>query len=101
MNYADEYWRLAQEHADAEQAASLLEETKTAVLSQMMLKLGDMPVTHAERQVKASAEWTTHINIMVEARKKANLLKAKLVVIKMKDGAKASQEATRRAEMRL
>jgi hypothetical protein len=86
---------------DAAAAANILEETKSAVLSQMMLKLGDMPVSRAEMQVKGSADWKEFLQVMVNARKEADLLKLEVEWIKMKFNEQQSSEATRRAEMKL
>ena len=43
-------------------AARMLEESKTAVQSQMMKALGDKPAAHAERDVKASPEWADYLS---------------------------------------
>ena len=85
----------------ADSAASLLEETKSAVLARMMLSLGDMPVSRAEMQTKASSDWTEFVTNMVEARKKAAFLKVKMEYIRMKFNEWNSIEASKRAEMRL
>lgn len=61
-----------------EEAACLLEETKTATLSQLMLKQGDMPVSRAEMNVKASKDWTEFVASMVKARSAANLAKVRM-----------------------
>ena len=98
---SEEYRIVAKQWVDAEAAASMLEDTKSAVLSQMMLKLGDMPVSKAEMQVKASDEWGDFIHKMVEARKKANLLKVQLEYIRMRSSEWQSMEASKRAEMRM
>lgn len=86
---------------DLDSAASLLEETKSAVLSQKMAALGDMPVSRAELQVKASPEWQEYVTKMVKAREAANLAKARLEWIRMKFSEQQSFEATARAERRL
>lgn len=91
----------AKEWVEADAAASLLEETKSAILSQRMAALGDMPVSHAERAVKSSPEWQEHVTTIVEARKKANLLKLKMGYLRMKFSENQSYEATKRAEMKL
>ena len=97
-----ELYRLAaKEWVEADKAARLLEETKTAVLAQRMKALGDMPASHAEREVKASAEWWQFIEEMVEAREKANLAKVKTEYYRMRFMEWQSLNATRRAEMRL
>jgi hypothetical protein len=98
---SEQYRVVAKAWVDADAAANLLEETKSAVLSRMMIACGDMPVSRAEMQVKGSADWADFIKKMVEAREKAALLKVKLEYIKMKFHEWQSENATRRAEMRL
>lgn len=98
---SEEYRIVAKKWVDADAAANLLEETKSAVLSQQMAELGDMPVSRAEMQVKASGQWHQHIEAMVEARKQANTLKCQLEYIRMKFSERQSEEATARAERKL
>ena len=98
---SEQYRIVAKSWVEAEAAASVLEDTKSAVLSQQMLALGEMPVSKAEMLTKANPEWVEHIKKIVEARAEANLLKVQLEYIKMKSGEQASFEATRRAEMKL
>ena len=97
-----EHFRIvAKQWVDADNAARLLEETKTAVLAQRMSREGDMPAAHAERNVKSSAEWHSFISDMVNARTAANKLKVQLEFIRMQAHEQQSYEATRRAEMKL
>jgi hypothetical protein len=98
---SEQYRVTAKEWVEADAAATILEETKSAVLSQMMVKLGDMPVSRAEMQVKASEEWTTFLTVMVNARERANLLKVKTEWVRMRFNEWQSAEATKRAEMKL
>lgn len=98
---SEQFRIVAKQWVDADTAARMLEETKTAVLSQMIKDLGDMPYAHAERDVKASKEWLNHIEKMVDARGRANLLKVKLEFIRMRFQEQSSFEATQRAERRL
>lgn len=98
---SEQYRLTAKEWVEADAAASLLEETKTAILSQHMKALGEMPVSKAELMVKSTADWHQFLTNMVEARKKANLLKVKLEWIRMKFMEWNSENATRRAEMKL
>ena len=99
--FAQAIVRKGEAWADAEAAASLLEETRKTVLAAEMAKQGDMPVSKAEMNGLASIKYREHIEAMVEARRVAN--KAKVSY----DGAKAmmelarSAEATRRAEIGL
>ena len=98
---SEQYRVVAKAYVDADSAASLLEETKSAVLARMMLALGDMPVSRAEMQTKGSAEWLDFVTSMVKAREKAAFLKVKLEYIRMKFNEWQSIEASKRAEMRL
>jgi len=97
-----EQFRLAaKDWVDKDSAASMLEETKSAVLSQRMAALGDMAVSKAELQVKASTEWREFVEGMVRARTSANLAKVKLEWIRLKFNEWQSEAATKRAEMKL
>lgn len=97
-----EQFRLAaKDWVDKDSAASMLEETKSAVLSQRMAALGDIAVSKAELQVKASTEWREFVEGMVRARTSANLAKVKLEWIRLKFNEWQSDAATKRAEMKL
>jgi hypothetical protein len=98
---SEQFRIVAKKWVDADSAASILEETKSAFLSKSMADLGDMPVSKAEMTVKASAPWAEYIAEMVEARKKAALLKVQLEYIRMQFSEWQSHAATRRAEMKL
>lgn len=98
---SEEYRIIAKKWNDHDAAANLLEETKSAVLSEKMIALGDMPVSRAEMTVKASQEWRDHIEAMVDARKQANVLKCQLEYIRMRFSEQQSAEATARAERKM
>lgn len=98
---SEQFRLIAKKWVEADAAASLLEESKSAFLSQSMAELGDMPVSKAEMTVKASDNWKIYINDMVRARKNAALLKVQLEYIRMQFSEWQSAEATRRAEMKL
>jgi len=98
---SEQYRIVAKKWVEADSAASLLEESKSAVLSRMMMDLGDMPVSRAEMNVKASREWSEYVNKMVRAREDAALLKVKMEYLRMKFSEWQSHEATKRAEMKL
>lgn len=101
-NPISEQFRLvAKDWVEKDSAANLLEETKSARLNQMMMALGDMPVSHAEREVKSSGDWTELVTSIVEARKAANLAKVKMEYIRMKFSEWQSAEANARSERRL
>lgn len=101
LPWSEQFRIVAKEWVDLDMAASLLEETKTLVLSQKIKALGDIPHNRAESEVKASPEWLDYVTKMVEARGAANFHKAKLEYVRMKFSEWQSENATKRAEMRL
>jgi hypothetical protein len=98
---SEQFRIIAKKWVDADAAANLLEESKSAFLSKKMADLGDMPVSKAEMNVKASADWSGYIIEMVDTRKQAALLKVQLEYIRMQFSEWQSHAATRRAEMKL
>lgn len=99
--YSEQYRVAAEAWSKLESAASMLEECKSAILSQRKIQQGDMPDNKAERNVKASPEWRDYIEKMVKAREAANLAKVKVEYLRMKFWEASSENANRRAEMRL
>jgi hypothetical protein len=97
----EQYRIAAMDWCDKEAAASLLEDLKSATLAQKMTELGDMPVSRAEMQVKASAEWSDYIGRIIAARHEANVAKVQLEYLRMKFQEWQSQEANQRIEARL
>lgn len=98
---SEQFRIVAKKWVDAEAAATILEDTKSAVLAERITALGDMAVNRAEATVKASPEWREHITAIVNARKEANQLKVQMEYIRMRSGEWQSAEATKRAEMKL
>lgn len=98
---AERYRTTAKEWAEAEAGASLLEETKSAVLAQLSLAAPATSITGADRLAKAGPEWRAHLVTMVEARRVANLKKVQLKYIEMLFYTRQGADADRRAEMRL
>ena len=98
---SEQYGKIAEEWVDAEAAASLLEETRSATFSQWVMKQGDIAVNRAEHIVKASPEWMEYNRKMVNARKLANLKKVQMEQIKMRHWEAQSESANARVEARL
>lgn len=102
---SEQFRIVAKEWVEADEAASLLEETKSAAVSEMITKIIGynigMPFNKAELAAKSSAEYKEFITEMVKLRSKANLLKVKLEYIRMQFSEQQSHEATARAERRL
>jgi len=94
----------AKEWVQLNAVADLLEECKSATLSEMMQKYvsnGDTSVSKAEMLAKSSEEWQTYIKGMVAARKDANIAKVKSDWLRMRHSEQMSEEANNRAEMKL
>ena len=100
-SWSEQYRLVAKAWVDAEAAASLLEDTKSALLAERMSAFGEMPVSKAEMTVKASQEWKDNLRTISMSRQAANRLKVQLEYIRMKFMEWQSENATKRAEMRL
>ena len=98
---SEQYRLAALDWVTLDASARILEETKSLQLAQRVKALGDLPVTTAERDVKATAEWKNDVVEMVKARTDANRAKVKLEWIKMRFQEHMSLEASKRAEMKL
>lgn len=101
-----ERFRLAGEAwADANAAATLLEELKTTSLQKMKSDLiaekGPMADNAAERIVKSSPEWEVYIKDMCAKRALADRLKIQVEYWRMRYGEWNSKEANARVERRM
>ena len=96
---------VAKAWVEADEAASLMEETKSAIISQMIGKVIEgnfnLPFNKAELAAKSSEEYKEFITSMVHLRGKANLLKVKMEYLRMQFQEWSSHEANARAEKRL
>lgn len=101
LPWSEQFRIVAKQWVDADAAASILEDTKSAVLSERMQALGDMSVSKAESIVKASPEWRSHVEGTVRARMASNRLKVQMEYLRMKFSEWQSHEATKRTEARL
>lgn len=102
---SEQYRVAANRWVDADAAASLLEETKSAIFAEMTSKLISenirLAVNRAEVLVKSSPDWKEHVTKMVEARRQANRYKVEMEYLRMRHSEQQSLEATHRAESRL
>ncbi len=93
-----------EEWADAEAAASLLEETRRSFRSTLMadaMDQGIKSVAAAETHAEATKAYKDHVTNMVEARRVANRAKVKWIATQTLGDLRRSEEATRRAEMKV
>jgi hypothetical protein len=101
MPWSEQFRVVAKEWVDLDKAATMLEETKSLVLAQKKSALGDMPDNKAEKLVKASPEWMDYVTRTVDSRSAANLKKVQMEYLRMKFSEWQSENANKRAEMRL
>lgn len=90
--------------ADANAAANLLEDSKSAVLSSMVIdirKADDCSVAAAETKAKASLAWRNYLDDVHDARQKANRLSVEREYWKMKFSEWISNSADDRARAAL
>lgn len=99
--YSEIYRMAGEDWADKEAAAQMLEDSKSSVMAQWQIELGDIPVNRAEQTVKASNRWRDYINDTVEARKAANKAKIYLESVKMRAMELHAAEANQRTEMKI
>lgn len=88
--------------ADAEAAASLLEETKKSVLSDLRLRFVDEK-TESAREARALAheDYRDHLTKMVEARHAAHLARVRYDAIRALIDMRRTEAATLREQARL
>lgn len=102
---SEQFRIVAKSWVTADAHARLLEEMKTTRLEQQKQRLieveGDMPDSHAERRVKATPEWETYIQGMVDAKTEANMRKAQMEFLRMRFTEIQDANASARAERRL
>ena len=116
--WSDIYREAGMDWADKEAAAQLLEECRSAVLSQWMVEemgnyvvpvtksgspsaRAEMAIGKAEALVKASSRWREYNEKMIAARTDANKAKVRLESIRMRAMEQQAKDATARAEMRI
>jgi len=98
---AHELSEAGKEWAEAEATASQLEELKKVVLAQLKTQSGEKSEAAKETEALASEEYKTHIVGMVEARRVANIKKARYLTAKTWAELKRTEQSNRRAEMGL
>ena len=98
---SEQWYHAATRWAALQAAADMLEDGKSAYLSQKMAALGDMPVSKAELAVKSSAEWADYIKKSVRAREQSNLAKIEAEFLKMRFTEWQATDANARQEMRM
>ena len=92
---------LGEEWADQNAAADILEETKTALLSELKTYSMEKSDAAKETEAKANPKFREHLEAMVEARRIANRAKVNYEAAKTWTDLLRTKEANLRAEMKL
>lgn len=93
--------RAGEEWADADAAASLLEETRKSILAKLMAENQAASIGAKEMYALADPEYRKHVEGMVSARKAANKARVRYDSAKVLAEMRRSVESTKRAEMTL
>lgn len=103
---------LGEEWADKDAAASTFEESRKSVLASLILEYGAatsapggktvraMPAIQAEQRALCDPRYETHLELMVAARKQANVARVRYDLGKMRLELMRSQMATIRQELK-
>ena len=105
---------LGEEWADKDAAASSLEETRKSMLANVLLDYINpasapsvdgkaprgMPISQAEHRALSDPRYETHLELMVAARREANIARVRYDMGKMRIELHRSQMATARQELR-
>jgi hypothetical protein len=101
MPFAEQFRLAAKAWVELDKAATMLEETKKLVFAQKVKAQGDMAVNRAENAVLSTPEWHDYVTRIVDARSAANLKKVQMEYLRMRFQEWSSEEANKRAEMRI
>lgn len=93
--------KAGEDWADADAAASLLEETKKPMLAQLKLQSAEKTDAARETQALASPQYKEFLQEMVGARKHAIKLRVRYDSAKTLAEHRRTQESTRRAEAQI
>lgn len=91
---------LGEAWADANAAAELLEETKCILVSQLMSETEGSSIAAREAAARRNPKYEEHIKSMVEARRRANRMRARHEAMKINAEMWRTEQANERAAMR-
>lgn len=105
LPWSEQFRIVALKFVDADNAARLAEEMKTATLAEiigdLMRQDAALAYNRAEGLAKSSRQWQDYIKTMVDSRTAASRYKLQLEYLRMKHAEAMSSEATERAERRM
>lgn len=97
----ERYRLLGEEWADADAAYYLLDNTRTSIRSELVLKQQGIPNNRAEHVASASPEYREHVEKTADAKRRANLLRVRMDYLKMRFTKWNSADANQRTERKL
>lgn len=100
-NVTERIVELGEDWADKNAAADILEETKSALLSELKTFSMEKSDAAKETEAKANPKYKAHLESMVEARRVANRAKVNYEAAKTWTDLLRTKEANLRAEMKL
>jgi len=103
---SEEFRIVGKDWVEKNKAASLLEENKKVVFSELLMEASNnpdkkVPAWQAEAMVYCSDRWREYLNAMTEARTAANLARIKMRWVEMKFQEQNSAEANARSERKM
>lgn len=98
---SERYRLAALEWVELDSASRMLEEGKTTYLAQQKALLGDIPDSHAEKQVKAGEQWANYIKTMVRSKTAAERARVEVKFTEMQHREWISMDANARAERKM
>lgn len=95
---SEEFRIVAKAWCEADAAARLLEETKSSLLSKLVMASTEPSIGRAEHAARASSDYTEHIKEMCKAKSEANLRRVQMKFVEMRFSEWQSSDANARRE---
>lgn len=103
QDIAERFRLCAEEWADADAAFYMLDNTTGSIRSEIQLKLVEtgMAMNKAEAMSRASPEYREHVYKAAEAKRKANILRARMDFLRMRERRQDRREWTAMTERKM
>jgi hypothetical protein len=98
---SEEFRLVAKAWVEADAAARLLEETKSSLLSKLVMASTEPSIGRAEHAARASQDYTDHIDQMCKAKAEANLRRVQMKFVEMRFSEWQSSDANARRERQM
>lgn len=97
---AERFRLVAEEWAEVDAAFYLLENTRTSIASELTMAevSKGMPVSKAEHVAKSSQAYRDHVKKAADAKREANILRARVEYLRMRDRKEDRQERNQMSE---